>query len=502
MSWRRCRHDRGRAHLVFTSYRALLARRGPRLARSAGAPVPAGPTDAGRVVLSVLSSRLGWLAVAVVAVVALGVGSVHPSQPGAAERISHLDSLIKCPSCVDLSIAQSDAAIAVGLRAEVAAWVHQGLSDSRIEQLVVARFGEQALLVPSGSGADVLLVGGARHGPRRGGWSACGVSVASPPPRGVPVSLGRPVAGRGGAKAPRRSSPDGLVEEREFLRRSMEDLEDEHASARSTTMTSSSFAPATSNGLPRSKKRSRISRPGRTAGRGTELSAETRAPTDPQAQAGASHAPRSPTRRHGLRRRLADRRVRKVIAIAATACFAVAATLLAASLAGVRLPGESATGSVTLSSAQQEQETLDRAAILGSEGQVAQAVQLYDQVLRADPNQPDALAYDGWLIRLAGLSSRNRARARPRRRLRRTCRARSPLGYPDAHALWGVILYEDFARPSAAAAQFREALAAGASKNLVASVAPVAAKAFAAAGIAPAGGYAAALKSEAGGGTG
>jgi cytochrome c-type biogenesis protein CcmH/NrfF len=43
------------------------------------------------------------------------------------------------------------------LRAEVAAWVHEGLSDARIEQLVVARFGEQALLVPSGSGADVLL---------------------------------------------------------------------------------------------------------------------------------------------------------------------------------------------------------------------------------------------------------------------------------------------------------------------------------------------------------
>jgi cytochrome c-type biogenesis protein CcmH/NrfF len=42
------------------------------------------------------------------------------------------------------------------LRSEVAAWVHEGLSDGRIEQLVVARFGEQALLVPSGSGADVL----------------------------------------------------------------------------------------------------------------------------------------------------------------------------------------------------------------------------------------------------------------------------------------------------------------------------------------------------------
>jgi cytochrome c-type biogenesis protein CcmH len=94
---------------------------------------------------------------AVVAVVALGIGSAHPAGPGAATRIARLDSVIKCPSCVDLSIAQSDAPIAVGLRAEVAAWVHEGLSDARIEQLVVARFGEQALLVPSGSGADLLL---------------------------------------------------------------------------------------------------------------------------------------------------------------------------------------------------------------------------------------------------------------------------------------------------------------------------------------------------------
>ena len=96
-----------------------------------------------------------------------------------------------------------------------------------------------------------------------------------------------------------------------------------------------------------------------------------------------------------------------MIGIAAAACFVVAATLLAASLAGVRLPGESATGSVSLSSAQQEQETLDRAAILGSEGQAAQAVQLYNEVLQVDPNQPDALTYDGWLVRLAGLSSKN-----------------------------------------------------------------------------------------------
>ena len=153
--------------------------------------------------------------------------------------------------------------------------------------------------------------------------------------------------------------------------------------------------------------------------------------------------PVPPSRR--LRRRLGSRRARLVIGIAAAVCFVVAATVLAASLAGVRLPGESATGSVSLSSAQQEQETLDRAAILGSEGQVADAVQLYNQVLQTDPNQPDALTYGGWLVRLAGLSSKNRlVLARGDASVARAVKV-AP-GYPDGHALLGVILYEDFAQ--------------------------------------------------------
>jgi len=104
-----------------------------------------------------LACRPAWVLVAILAVAALGIGSVHPAGPSSATRIAHLDAVIKCPSCVDLSIAQSDAPVAVALRAEVAAWVHEGLSDTRVEQLVVARFGERVLLVPTGSSADLLL---------------------------------------------------------------------------------------------------------------------------------------------------------------------------------------------------------------------------------------------------------------------------------------------------------------------------------------------------------
>jgi cytochrome c-type biogenesis protein CcmH len=115
------------------------------------------PSTRKRSAASLLASRPAWLLVAAVALVALGIGSVHPPPATQAARIAHLDSVIKCPSCVDVSIAQSDAPIAVALRAEVAAWVHGGFSDARIEQLVVARFGDQVLLVPTGSDADVLL---------------------------------------------------------------------------------------------------------------------------------------------------------------------------------------------------------------------------------------------------------------------------------------------------------------------------------------------------------
>ena len=55
-------------------------------------------------------------------------------------------------------------------------------------------------------------------------------------------------------------------------------------------------------------------------------------------------------------------------------------------------------------------------------------------------------------------------------------------GYPDAHALLAVVLYEDFARPKSAVVQFRDAALRGGSANLLASVAPIAARAFKAAG--------------------
>jgi cytochrome c-type biogenesis protein CcmH len=108
-------------------------------------------------VTKLLSSRVAWALLLVIAVVLLVIGSITPSVSSAEARISRLDSIIKCPACEDLSIAQSDAPTSVTLRNDVATWVHAGWSDRRIEQAVVARYGPGGLLLPAASGIDAAL---------------------------------------------------------------------------------------------------------------------------------------------------------------------------------------------------------------------------------------------------------------------------------------------------------------------------------------------------------
>lgn len=104
-----------------------------------------------------LSSRVAWSVLLVIAVALLAVGSINPPSSSAAARISRLDSIIKCPACEDLSIAQSAAPSAVALRVEVAGWVHRGWSNQRIEQAVVDDYGPGGLLLPPASGIDGAL---------------------------------------------------------------------------------------------------------------------------------------------------------------------------------------------------------------------------------------------------------------------------------------------------------------------------------------------------------
>jgi tetratricopeptide (TPR) repeat protein len=125
-----------------------------------------------------------------------------------------------------------------------------------------------------------------------------------------------------------------------------------------------------------------------------------------------------------------------VVGLAALAGWAVMSS------AGDRTPGENITGNVPGAAAQAPlpsassavQDKLDQARQLmnANPPKVLDAIKAYDAVLKSDPQQPEALAYRGWLLHLAGvdpqaLDSINKA-------------VQADPSYPDAHFFRGEVL--------------------------------------------------------------
>ena len=126
-----------------------------------------------------------------------------------------------------------------------------------------------------------------------------------------------------------------------------------------------------------------------------------------------------------------------VVAIAAVAGGAVAA------FSGQRRTGAPMTGSLPDSPQGRFQQALQ----LESQGKAAEALRIYDELLKADPRNVQALAYRGWLLKRAGLpdeamESLDRAVAIDPR-------------FPDAHFFRGMVLYQDRRDPAAAVVEFR-----------------------------------------------
>jgi hypothetical protein len=94
--------------------------------------------------------------------------------------------------------------------------------------------------------------------------------------------------------------------------------------------------------------------------------------------------------------------VMSVLLFGAIAGWAVTAT------SGSRVAGQSITGNSNLRSPTSTPSAVDsdlaKAANMVTAGKVGDALQLYDQVLKQTPNQPEAEANSGWLIAQTGLS--------------------------------------------------------------------------------------------------
>jgi cytochrome c-type biogenesis protein CcmH len=98
-----------------------------------------------------------WVFLAAAAILTTCVFLLVPSSSAADQRIAHLETLVRCPSCDDISVAQSNAESARAVRTEIVQGVHDGLSDSTILTDIEAKYGTAILLSPSGSSLDDLL---------------------------------------------------------------------------------------------------------------------------------------------------------------------------------------------------------------------------------------------------------------------------------------------------------------------------------------------------------
>jgi cytochrome c-type biogenesis protein CcmH/NrfF len=105
--------------------------------------------------VKILRSFALWC-VAFLAVVAFAV-VLNPHGSNESARIAHLETLVRCPSCDDLSVAVSNATSAIAVRHEIASKVHEGQSDNKILTSLESAYGTSILLSPPTTGLGVLL---------------------------------------------------------------------------------------------------------------------------------------------------------------------------------------------------------------------------------------------------------------------------------------------------------------------------------------------------------
>jgi tetratricopeptide (TPR) repeat protein len=177
-----------------------------------------------------------------------------------------------------------------------------------------------------------------------------------------------------------------LEDERSFLLRSLEDLDREHEAGdlgdEDYDLLRDGYVARTAAVL-RSLN-------------GANSQTATSAPTASRPPGAGPRAPGRP----GARRR-------RVLVTAAVAAVIGVAVWAVVDQLSPRLPGESISGSISLSRPQAQARALAQAETLENQGDAVDALKLYRSVLQKDPTQEEALAEGGWLEYQAGAEARN-----------------------------------------------------------------------------------------------
>ena len=428
-----------------------------------------------------------WTALGAVLVVALVLGSgiLTSSPPTDAQRAAAIESVVRCPTCEDLSVAQSTAPTAVAVRAAVNQQIAEGRSDQQIESYLVDRYGSSIVLDPPASGWSLLVW----LLPVLGGCAATAALVV------VLVRRRRQpgVNGGSGAGGPGPNlSPEVAAERRQFLARSLADADAEYLAGdlsdqdylalrqrdmvRLAALEAQMGGAAAPAGEPATVPASvAVDERVPEAGVST-VAVSTAAVSTAPAEASASTPPGAEAR---PRRR--PRRNTWYLVIGCL-CIASALVVAVATFASGRQPGQAATGTFAQTQTQQTEESLAQAATDENQGQVGQAAQLYQSVLHQHPANEVALAQLGWLEFETGQQGKSAPLiADARAKLLRAVRL-DPSDYA-ARLYLGTLLLQQDGNAAGAVAQYRQFLADSPPASLLAQAGPEIRSAFQQAGM-------------------
>lgn len=102
--------------------------------------------------------RIGWFALAVVVLAAIGWALWPRSGPeSTAAHVQRLAREFRCVDCEGLSVAESATASARAARVDIRRRLEAGASDADIRAVFVARYGESVLLKPQGRGLGLIV---------------------------------------------------------------------------------------------------------------------------------------------------------------------------------------------------------------------------------------------------------------------------------------------------------------------------------------------------------
>jgi tetratricopeptide (TPR) repeat protein len=186
---------------------------------------------------------------------------------------------------------------------------------------------------------------------------------------------------------------------------------------------------------------------------------------------------------HERSKLLRVRRRWRVLVICALVVLVSVSVGLVVHGASSRLPGETETGSVRLSAQQQLQRTLAQAETLESEGNSAQALRLYQQVLKQYPDQELALSESGWLEFEAGVDAKNSSLLSKGQAAEQKAETADPGGFAAHLYLGSMFLVEG--QNQMAVDQYKQFLADGPPTSVVDDATPYIDRAFSESGLPP-----------------